>query len=217
MQPTNEKNRINDYFSTATQQLSEKLKALHGDVIYQVTQHPGKTSAYTPYQQLKSYLLEKESITLCAGLYTLIANVTEVKPVETQQADITLQISAYLLIVSKLETLAERITLRFSLLSNMTKIINNNRWNLDYAFPATQLKRVDLYGLTVDAKQITGIKGWNPSIQAHAKDLYEENNTITTPQTLSLSLMMWEQTLRTNERITDEKAIKKIIIQNKKE
>jgi hypothetical protein len=213
----NPKNRLDTYLIEITQQLKKQLTLKRPTEIYEITQHPGKTGSQTCYQKMNSYLQEKSAPSLCAGIYTLIANVINVKPVETEQADVTLQLSVYVLIVSNQAELEQRINLRFILLKDITKLINNNRWQLDYTFPASQLKRIDLYGLTFDPKQITGIKGWNPSIQAHAKDLYvvEENTKESVPANLSLSLLTWEQTLRIGETCFKQEVFNKISITSK--
>lgn len=165
--------------------------------IKEVKLHPGYEGSETRYKKLKEYLNNHKAIKLCSGIYTLITNIMEVKAIETEQTDTTLQLSLYILTISTL-TLENRIDI--ALATTLLKLINNNRWKLTYVLPANNLKKIDLYGLTVEAKQITGIKGWNPSIQAHAKDLYEENTNFH-PQDLSLMLLSWEQTLRINQDI----------------
>ncbi len=183
--------------------------------IKEVALHPEDEGSETRYKKLKEYLQDNKAIGLCAGIYTLISNVTEVKALESEQADVTLQLSAYILIVSS-NQIALEDRLAFNLLTRIINIINNNRWKLNYTLPASNLKRVDLYGLTVEAKQITGIKGWNPSIQAHAKDLYEDASEAH-PKDLSLSLVSWDQVLRIKENSFDEdtKRLNKFIINNK--
>lgn len=201
-----------------TETIEDNLSAFTADTptfkIKEVTLHPGWEGSEKRYKKLKEDLQAHTDITLCAGIYTLLSNITEVKALESEQADITLQLSAYILIVSN-NSIALEKRLAFNLLTRIINLVNNNRWKLNYTLPASNLKRVDLYGLTVEAKQITGIKGWNPSIQAHAKDLYEDENAAH-PKDLALSLVSWDQGLRIKENFFSTKDnIKEIIITTK--
>ena len=167
--------------------------------IKEVKLHPGWEGSEKRYKKLKEYLNYNSNITLCSGIYTLISNITKVQAIESEQADVTLQLSSYILLVSNSKIALEK-RMDLNLLTPILNVISNNRWKLNAVFPAVNLKSVDLYGLTVEAKQITGIKGWNPSIQAHAKDLYEDENEAH-PKDLSLFLFNWEQTIRIKENI----------------
>jgi hypothetical protein len=146
----------------------------------------------------------------------MIHYVSNFKPIENEQIDLTLNLGLYILQVWSPQ-IEKNNLLSLSFLSSLIALINNNRWNISYLFPSKNIKQLNLYGLTIEAKQLTGIKGWNPSIQAYAKDLYESNHHSEQPKNLELFLISWEQPIRISESIFKENDYKEkeIIITEK--
>ena len=55
---------------------------------------------------------------------------------------------------------------------------------------------MDLYGLSYDSDKLTATEGWDPTIQAYAKDLYQTQQEEPYPKNLSLWCISWQQKLR---------------------
>jgi hypothetical protein len=161
--------------------------------------HPGR-SAQTAVELLRANKWY-------SGIYTMLTGYEELKVIETGESDADVQVIAYVLVLDQpgQPNQPERILKIQKLLFEMTTLINNNRWNLKYAFPARDLKTMDLYGLTYDPEKLVGMAGWNPSVQAYGKDLYTtDTEDAKMPNDISLWAMTWQQRLRFGKNIYSE-------------
>ncbi len=84
----------------------------------------------------------------------------------------------------------------YSILEKCTLLLNNQRWELKYAFPPSDIQAMDLYGLSYDKDKLIKTEGWNSSIQAYAKTLYQKTQEDAHPNNLTLWFLSWKQTLR---------------------
>jgi len=189
-----DENKLAEYLWMVTRALAYGLKEFS-----LVEIHPGR-SAQTAVDLLRA----KERY---SGIYTMLTGYEELKVIETGESDADVQVIAYVLVLDQpgRTNQPERILKIQKLLFEMTTLINNNRWNLNYAFPARELKTMDLYGLTYDPEKLVGMAGWNPSVQAYGKDLYTtDTEDAKMPNDISLWAMTWQQRLRFGKNIYSE-------------
>jgi hypothetical protein len=181
---------LDRFLDAFTQELDEKLRVT-SSLVDEVMIHPGSIVLQTP---------EKTK-----GIYTLLGGTDQITFIETGENDLTAQPIVYILVKDPPETLRiqkNRIGQVQNILAALVSIISLNRWGLDYAFPAKNIKTIDLYGLTYAPNQLVGTQGWNPSLQAYAKDLYSEKGkdpqgeSEPLPDHISLWAVTWEQVLR---------------------
>lgn len=179
----------NNYLTNITDYL-KKDKQLN-KIVDTVAIHPGKTGK--PAVEI----LKEESATkneISSHIYTFSNEISEATIIETEQSDILLQGIAYLLVFDV--NTKKRLTKLYTLLECLLEILNNQRWNLHYAFPTSDITAMDLYGLSYDSEKLAASEGWDPTIQAYAKDLYQTNANESYPKNLTLWFVSWKQKLR---------------------
>jgi hypothetical protein len=180
----------NNYLSDFTDYLRKKISPAISDTI---AIHPGKTGK-TAVQLMQ----EKDAKDFTSAIYTLTNEVSASKIIETEENDITLQGIAYVLVLEQSQSyqpIARRSTL-YTILEHVITLLNNQRWQLAYTFPSSDITAMDLYGLSYDSDKLTGTEGWDPTIQAYAKDLYQTQQEEAFPKNLSLWCISWQQKLR---------------------
>lgn len=170
--------------------------------IMNIAIHPGKPTEQSCYKKLNNYIYTQEykNVQIYVDIYTLILYLNKIKPIENGQIDINLHLGIYVLQVWDIKN-EKNYSLSFDLLSFLIRLLNNNCWQLPYFFPPKNITQLNLYGLTIEAKQLTGTKGWNPSIQAYAKDLHESSYDNEYPKNIELFLIKWDQCIRINKSI----------------
>lgn len=149
----------------------------------------------TLFEKMSDFLSLEKNIT--SSITLLINEVKEVTPLASQEHDITLQSIAYLMVIStKTTSLNNRLFALYAILEKATLLLNNQRWGLRYTYPPSEIQAMDLYGLSYDKDELITAEGWNPSIQAHAKTLYQKKQKDSYPNNLTLWFLSWKQTLR---------------------
>ncbi len=132
------------------------------------------------------------------GVFVASVGTGEIKPVETGQSDITLQLVAYLLIVDNNSIQREQTAQ--VLLTGLVDYISTNgqRWGVAEAHPSAAVESADVHGLTKNFEP--HVKDWRlgTAVLARAADLYGATDPISN---LALWAITWEQILRVG---TDE-------------
>lgn len=161
--------------------------------------HPGKTGRSVVDRMKEQSALLKKPI---ANIYLLANEISETTIIETEQNDIMLQGILYLLVLNAAENDSRKcLSKLYALLECLLEILNNQRWNLSYTFPTSDITAMDLYGLSYDSEKLAASEGWDPTIQAYAKDLYQTNGNESYPKNLTLWFISWKQKLRIGENI----------------
>lgn len=189
---------LEQYLKTVTEDLK---KYLVGELkcANNVEIHPGRSDTSAVELLQASITKESNPPSLASSVYTLLIGFEKSSIVETEESDVNIQAVAFILVTEAANSrnLANRMKKVQQIVEAMTLRVQNNKWGLSYAFPAREVKTMDLYGLSYSPDKLVGMQGWNPSIQAYAKDLCPsatEGSPL--PNNLSLWAMLWEQQLR---------------------
>ncbi len=190
---------LSNYLTTFTEQLSDLL-VTNLKLVDVVQIHPGKSS--TPEVD------ELRASDTTRKVYTILISSDTATVVETGESDLNVQAAAFVFIAEPPGAFRDqpgRMTQIQDILAAMVPCVNQNRWGLDCTFPAQNIKTTDLHGLTYAPDQLMGMQGWNPSIQAYAKDLYatgsDQGDPL--PSYLSIWVMTWDQRLRIGQNVYD--------------
>ena len=188
----------NNYLKDVTSYL-KKDKQLN-IIVDNIATHPGKTGK-PPIQTMTEFSSSNKQ--LSAHIYTR-AEVSETEISENEQNDITLQGIAYLLVLNNPSNNQRKACLRrlYTLLEYLLAMLNNQRWGLNYTFPTSDITAMDLYGLSYDSDKLATSEGWDPTIQAYAKALYQTNSGGESyPKNLILWFVSWKQKLRMGNNV----------------
>lgn len=190
----------NNYLKTLTEYLQN---ALPQALVDEIAIHPGKTGLPPIEKMRENANTEAETDATIVHIYTLINEIEKTEIIETEQNDITLQGIIYLSVLNKGEQNKPQTRLKrlYTLLEHLLAILNNQRWQLLYTFPASDITATDLYGLSYDSDKLVASEGWDPTIQTYAKDLYQTNKEEKYPKNLTLWFVSWRQKLRIGKNI----------------
>lgn len=127
------------------------------------------------------------------AIYTAILDVPKVELVESGQAELSIKLVSFILVhglsVKMRESTARNIAIE------MIPLLNAQRWQLGFVQPAEEVDAFDLYGLLQSPDKVVGDQGWNPSLQARARDLLGDIAANGHPK-IAIWGVRWQQRLR---------------------
>ncbi|MCZ6913703.1 MAG: hypothetical protein O7C59_03935 [Rickettsia endosymbiont of Ixodes persulcatus] len=187
----------NNYLTDVTSYLKEDK--LLKTTVDKIAIHPGQTGK-SAVQTMQDNSADTKKI--CSHIYTLSNEISETTIIETEQNDTMLQGIIYLLVLNtRNDEHRKCLAQLYTLLEYLLGVLNNQRWGLSYTFPTSDITAMDLYGLSYDSEKLAASEGWDPTIQAYAKDLYQTNAKESYPKNLTLWFISWKQKLRMGENV----------------
>jgi Kelch motif len=125
-------------------------------------------------------------------IYTTMSEILQTEKVDTGDVKNDIQMVSFVLVYNL--SPFERDKLIRELVFKMIDLLVGQRWNMEYVYPAAEVKAFDLHGLLRKPDEILGTQGWSPTLQARASDLFGDLPIDQDPQ-FSIWCVTWEQSL----------------------